>query len=69
LLVLGSIGVGRANTVRELLLWRIVQAIGTVGGISIGAGVIGDIYKLEERGTAMGVFYSVSCLIGIESHL
>jgi hypothetical protein len=28
--------------------------------MTVGAGVIGDIYKLEERGTAMGIFFSVS---------
>ena len=27
--------------------------------MSVGAGVIGDIYKLEERGQAMGIFISV----------
>jgi hypothetical protein len=27
--------------------------------MSLGAGVIGDIYKLEERGTAIGVFFGV----------
>jgi len=27
--------------------------------MSLGAGVIGDIYKLEERGTAMGIFFGV----------
>ena len=28
--------------------------------MSIGAGVISDIYRLEQRGTAMGVFFAVS---------
>jgi len=27
--------------------------------MSLGAGVIGDIYKLEERGTRMGIFFGV----------
>jgi hypothetical protein len=27
--------------------------------MSVGAGVVGDIYKLEERGTAIGVFFGV----------
>jgi hypothetical protein len=27
--------------------------------MSLGAGVIGDIYELEERGTAIGIFFGV----------
>jgi len=27
--------------------------------MSLGAGVIGDIYELEERGTAFGIFTGV----------
>jgi hypothetical protein len=27
--------------------------------MSLGAGVIGDIYKLEERGTGIGIFFGV----------
>ena len=43
-----------------LLLWRVFQAFGASSGLSLGMGVIGDIYRLEERGTASGVFFSVS---------
>lgn len=35
------------------------QALGASPGFSTGAGVIGDIYKMEERGAAMGVFIAV----------
>jgi hypothetical protein len=28
--------------------------------MSVGASVIGDIYRLEHRGTAMGIFFGVS---------
>ena len=28
--------------------------------MSLGAGVIGDTYKLEERGTVLGIFSGVS---------
>ena len=28
--------------------------------MSVGAATISDIYRLEERGTAMGVFFGVS---------
>jgi hypothetical protein len=37
-----------------------MQAFGTSPGVSVGAGVIGDIYRLEERGTAIGIFFAVS---------
>lgn len=43
----------------ELLFWRFWQSFGASPGLAVGAGVVGDIYKLEERGTAMGIFFSV----------
>lgn len=48
-----------SRTVGELFFFRVFQAAGASPGFSIGAGVIGDIYKLEERGTAIGVFLAV----------
>jgi MFS family permease len=59
-LCVGSYGVGLSTSLRSLLFWRFVQTFGCSGGIPLGAGVIGDIYKLEERGTAIGVFFGVS---------
>ncbi|KAJ3566595.1 hypothetical protein NP233_g6898 [Leucocoprinus birnbaumii] len=56
LLIAGSVGVGCSRTVGELFFFRTFQAAGASPGFSIGAGVIGDIYKLEERGTAIGIF-------------
>ena len=43
----------------SLMFWRVVQAAGTSSGISVGGGVLGDIYKVEERGTAIGLFMGV----------
>ncbi|KAJ3532962.1 hypothetical protein NMY22_g7540 [Coprinellus aureogranulatus] len=63
LLIFGSFAVAVARTVPELMIWRFLQAFGTSPGFSVGAGVIGDIYKVEERGTAMGIFYSVSHVV------
>lgn len=62
LLCLGSFGVARSHSVPTLLAWRFIQATGTSGGMSVGGGVIGDIYKLEERGRAMGIFFGVSLI-------
>lgn len=56
---LGSLGVAQARSIPEIMIWRFVQAFGAGGGLSVGAGVIGDIYRLEERGGAMGVFFAV----------
>ncbi|KAG6829529.1 hypothetical protein H0H92_004266 [Tricholoma furcatifolium] len=62
-LCIGSLGVAQSRSVLELMIWRFVQAFGASPGLSIGAGVIGDIYPLEERGQAMGIFFS-ACLLG-----
>ena len=59
LLCIGSLGVATAQNVPQLMIWRAIQAFGASGGLSVGTGVIGDIYRLEERGTAMGVFFGV----------
>jgi len=63
-MVLGSIGVAKAQTVHQLLAFRFIQALGASPGTSIGFGVIGDIYRLEERGRAMGSFYGAT-LVGL----
>ncbi|KIP04582.1 hypothetical protein PHLGIDRAFT_120572 [Phlebiopsis gigantea 11061_1 CR5-6] len=54
---LGSLGAGAASDVPRLLVWRIVQAFGASTGLSVGVGVLADIYKLEERGRASGIFF------------
>ena len=49
-----------SRSVPELMFFRVVQAIGAAPGLSVGSGAIADIYRLEERGTAMGIFFAVS---------
>ncbi|KXN87010.1 hypothetical protein AN958_09356 [Leucoagaricus sp. SymC.cos] len=61
--IIGSFGVASARNMPELLFWRIWQCAGASLGRAVGAGVIGDIYRLEERGTGMGIFIAGS-LIG-----
>ena len=61
-LALGSFGVSMSHSVPELLFWRAFQGAGSSAGMSAGMAIIGDIYKLEERGTAMGITFSVSFL-------
>ncbi|KZT09415.1 MFS general substrate transporter [Laetiporus sulphureus 93-53] len=61
-LCIGSLGVALARSVPSLMLWRVIQAFGTSSIMSVGAAVLGDIYKVEERGTAMGLFFGASLL-------
>jgi MFS family permease len=49
-----------AQNIQQLLIFRFLQAMGASPGTSVGFGVIGDIYRLEERGRAMGSYYGVS---------
>ncbi|KAF8589764.1 MFS general substrate transporter [Ramaria rubella] len=57
LLCLGSLGVSLSTSVFQLVVGRIVQAFGASSVMSVGAATISDIYKLEERGTAMGIYF------------
>ncbi|KAJ8588644.1 MFS general substrate transporter [Rhizopogon salebrosus TDB-379] len=59
ILCIGSCGVATSTSLRGLLFWRFVQTFGCSGGMSLGAGVIGDIYGLEERGVSIGTFFGV----------
>jgi MFS family permease len=58
-MVIGSFGVASAQTVSQLMIWRVIQAMGAGPALSVGAGVIGDVYKLEERGAALGKYFGV----------
>jgi MFS family permease len=58
-MIIGSFGVARAQSVMQLMVWRFIQSMGASPGLSVGAGVIGDIYKLEERGAALGSYFGV----------
>ena len=62
---IGSFGVATTRNVPELLLWRVVQAFGASSGHSVGMGVIGDIYRLEERGAAVGIYFGVRSVLYI----
>ncbi|KAG1884726.1 major facilitator superfamily domain-containing protein [Suillus subluteus] len=61
-LCIGSCGVALSSSLQSLLFWRLVQTFGCAGGMTLGHGVIGDIYKLGERGTVIGVFFGVTLL-------
>ena len=60
---IGSAGVATAQSIPSLLFWRFIQSMGGSLGPVLGAAVIGDIFKLEERGGAMGVCLAASKLL------
>jgi len=60
---IGSGGVAAAQSTPALFFWRFFQSMGASLGPVIGAAVIGDIFKLEERGRAMGISFATG-LIG-----
>ncbi|KIK97645.1 hypothetical protein PAXRUDRAFT_135905 [Paxillus rubicundulus Ve08.2h10] len=60
---IGSLGVATSLSLLPFLFWRFIQTLGCSGGLAIGAGVIGDIFELEERGTAIGIFFGESIFI------
>ncbi|KAJ3575473.1 hypothetical protein NP233_g1075 [Leucocoprinus birnbaumii] len=63
IMIIGSLGVARSQNVPALIFWRVIQGLGSSPGLSVGAGVIGDIYKIEERGVALGTYFG-TCLLG-----
>ena len=65
LVVIGLAGVAAAQNIPSLLYWSFVQSMGASLGPVLGAAVIGDIFRLEERGGAMGVCFAASRLIFI----
>ncbi|KAF8499336.1 MFS general substrate transporter [Hysterangium stoloniferum] len=57
---IGGLLCASASNVPQLLVGRGFQAIGAACISPIGANVISDLYKLEERGTAIGIFYGAT---------
>ena len=56
-------GIAASQTVSQLIVWRFIQTIGASPGLAIGSAVIGDIYKVEERGQAIGISLAVESFI------
>jgi MFS family permease len=59
-MTIGSFAVALSPNAPSLLFWRFVQTFGCAGGMSVGAAVIGDIYTVDERGTALGSFFGAA---------
>ncbi|GAA5915376.1 hypothetical protein JCM6882_000236 [Rhodosporidiobolus microsporus] len=60
---LGSLGCALSQSLAALIVTRIIQGIGSCSVLSVGAGTIGDLYRKEQRGSAMGFFY-LGVLVG-----
>lgn len=61
--IVGSIGVTFADGILSLFAWRFLQSMGSSPAGVVGTGIIGDIFKVEERGRAMCVFFAVSLFV------
>jgi EmrB/QacA subfamily drug resistance transporter len=67
LLLLGSLLCGFAWSMTSLVIFRLLQGLGAGAIYPITATIIGDLYKLEERGRVQGMMASVwgiSAVIG-----
>lgn len=56
ILLSACIGLARTSHYYQLVILRCMQSAGSASTIAIGAGVIGDITRREERGGFMGVY-------------
>ncbi|KAJ3343272.1 hypothetical protein HDU93_009258 [Gonapodya sp. JEL0774] len=52
----GCIGCYFSSSIGLFLFWRVIQSTGCSAGMSVGAGVVADIFEKEQRGRAMGTF-------------
>lgn len=65
--LLGSALCGVAQTLDQLILFRALQGLGAGGLFPASVTLIGDLYKLEERGKVQGLFaanWAISSLLG-----
>lgn len=63
----GSALCGVAQTLDQLIVFRAIQGLGAGGLFPASVTLIGDLYKLEERGKVQGLFaanWAVSSLLG-----
>jgi EmrB/QacA subfamily drug resistance transporter len=65
LLLLGSLLCGFARSMTSLVAFRLLQGLGAGAIYPITITVIGDLYKLEERGRAQGMMASVWAISGV----
>jgi len=59
LLCLGSLFAALSHNITELAIARAIQVFGASSVMSVGAATISGIYRVEERGTVMGIYFGV----------
>ncbi|KAH6624032.1 major facilitator superfamily domain-containing protein [Chaetomium sp. MPI-SDFR-AT-0129] len=57
------IGCALAPSIESLIVFRFFSGIGGSGCLTLGAGVIADVFRVEQRGSAIGM-YTLGPLIG-----
>jgi EmrB/QacA subfamily drug resistance transporter len=65
--MVGSMLCGQAQTMEQLIVFRLIQGLGAGGVLPINQTIIGDVYQLEERARITGLFstiWGVSGLLG-----
>jgi EmrB/QacA subfamily drug resistance transporter len=65
LLLIGSLLCGFAWSMTSLIVFRLIQGVGSGAINPIAATIVGDLYKLEERGRAQGMMASVWAISGV----
>jgi EmrB/QacA subfamily drug resistance transporter len=65
LLLVGSLLCGCAWSMSSLIVFRLVQGLGAGAINPITVTIVGDLYKLEDRGRAQGMMASVWAISGI----
>ncbi|KAI0686161.1 MFS polyamine transporter [Earliella scabrosa] len=58
-----NLGCGLARNGPEMIVFRFLSGFGGSGTLSIGGGVVGDVWRPEERGKAMAL-YSLAPMLG-----
>ncbi|KAK4118567.1 MFS general substrate transporter [Parathielavia appendiculata] len=58
-----QIGCALAPSIESLIVFRFFSGIGGAGCLTLGAGVISDVFRVDERGFAIGI-YTLGPLLG-----
>lgn len=58
--MISSFGIALSQNLWHLAITRSIQGLSASCFLSTGVAIVSDIFKLEERGRAMGIYASVS---------
>jgi EmrB/QacA subfamily drug resistance transporter len=67
LFLAGSLLCGQAQTMEQLVLFRLIQGLGAGGVLPVTQTIVGDVYPLAERARIVGLFsavWGISALLG-----